>query len=443
MRFLCWGVGLLMLSAGCTEDKGGGPKQVAESFMADLQAGEWAQAAARYDEKMAQAMPPAQLQKAFETVTQKHGGIVKVSPPSMTLQDKNWVAEYEVEYADAIGGIRVVLDGQSRVSGLWFDAARNKDGSVPPPVEAPQTGPRQVALETGAEGWPLPGKLTLPDGDGPFACVVLVHGSGPHDMDETIGPNKPFWDLAKGLAARGIATYRYDKRTKAHAQKLAAKLDFTVDDETVADAAAAVRTCASDERVAKDKVFVLGHSLGGMLIPRIAQAAPDARGFVILAGTTRPLAEVIVEQVSYVASLKDSPLTPAQKAELIAQADEVKALTPADKAGAEPGKLPFGIPASYWLDLRGYDPAEAIKAVDKPVFALQGGRDYQVTDEDFKRWQAALAKKKGAMFKRYENLNHLFAEGQGKSTPAEYEQPTSISTVVLDDIAAFVKRAAR
>ncbi len=60
---------------------------------------------------------------------------------------------------------------------------------------------------------PLPATLTLPSGEGHFPAVLLVAGSGPNDRDETIGPNKPFRDLAQGLAAADIASLRYDKRT--------------------------------------------------------------------------------------------------------------------------------------------------------------------------------------------------------------------------------------
>lgn len=64
--------------------------------------------------------------------------------------------------------------------------------------------------------YPLPGLLTLPDGAGPFPAVLLVHGSGPQDRDEAVGPNRPFRDLAVGLAALGVASLRYDKIGRAH-----------------------------------------------------------------------------------------------------------------------------------------------------------------------------------------------------------------------------------
>lgn len=62
--------------------------------------------------------------------------------------------------------------------------------------------------------YPLNGILTFPnETNGLFPTVVLVHGSGPSNMDEKIGNNYLFKDLAEGLSEKGIAVLRYDKRT--------------------------------------------------------------------------------------------------------------------------------------------------------------------------------------------------------------------------------------
>jgi dienelactone hydrolase len=110
---------------------------------------------------------------------------------------------------------------------------------------------------------------------------VLVHGSGPQDRDETIGPNKPFRDLAWGLASQGIAVLRYEKRTKKHAMKLVLiKNTITVKQETIDDALAAVALLRKTERIDPNRIFVLGHSLGGMLIPRIGARDPDVAHWI-------------------------------------------------------------------------------------------------------------------------------------------------------------------
>src|SRR5262249_57372826 len=121
-------------------------------------------------------------------------------------------------------------------------------------------------------------------GAGPFPGVGLAHGSGPNDRDETIAQNKPFKDLALGLASRGIAVLRYDKRTKVYPAKMAGLAGLTVKDEVVDDAIAAASMLRSQPRIDPARVFVLGHSLGGMLVPRIAAADAKLAGVIVMAG---------------------------------------------------------------------------------------------------------------------------------------------------------------
>lgn len=289
----------------------------------------------------------------------------------------------------------------------------------------------------------LPGTLTLPKGQGPFAAVVLVHGSGPQDRDETIGPSKPFRDLAHGLASRGIAVLRYEKRTKAFPTQMAAIVNtLTVKEEVIDDVLAAAALLRENNQIDPNKVFVLGHSLGGYVVPRIGKLDSKIAGFIIMAGTARPLEDVVVEQLTYIFSL-DGVISDTEKAsleQLKGQAARVK--DPNLSAETPAADLLLGAPASYWLDLRGYRPAEVAKELSRPMLILQGGRDYQVTDADFQLWKKALSSRKNVEFKFYEGLNHLFVEGQGKSTPAEYEQAGNVAKVVLDDIAEWIKRQA-
>ncbi len=84
--------------------------------------------------------------------------------------------------------------------------------------------------------------------------------------------------------------------------------------------------------------------------------------------------------------------------------------------------LPFGAPASYWLDLRDYRPVKAAAALGKPLLILQGGRDYQVTvAHDLAGWKAGLDGRPDVTIRIYAADNHLFFLGSGPSSPAEYE----------------------
>jgi dienelactone hydrolase len=335
--------------------------------------------------------------------------------------------------------IRVAFDPADRVGGLGYGPPEPTVPYAPPPYVTPSAF-RDEAVTIDAGGWPLPGTLSMPAGDGPFPAVILVHGSGPNDRDASIGPNKPFRDLAEGLASRGIAVLRYDKRTRVHAARIVGLRDFTVKDEVVDDAVAAVKKARETRGIRPDRVFVVGHSLGGMLAPRIVAADPAIAGLIVMAGPARPLEQAIVDQMRYMAML-DGKISTEEQARLdaaIKLATDVRALKPSDPPITS-GQI--SAPASYWIDLRGFDPPAAASRLQQPMLVLQGERDYQVTMDDFASWRRAVGSRANVQLKSYPALNHLFIAGSGSSTPAEYTQPGHVDEAVVRDIAAWITRS--
>ncbi|MCE5310676.1 MAG: hypothetical protein LLG20_23805, partial [Acidobacteriales bacterium] len=167
---------------------------------------------------------------------------------------------------------------------------------------------------------------------------------------------------------------------------------------------------------------------------------PAIRGFIMLAGSTRPMEDAIIQQMSYI--LSNEPSIPQAKKDETLNAMRAKVAAVKDpKLSAETSArdLPLAIPAEYWLDLRAYKPAEMAKQLKQPMLILQGERDYQVTMEDFNGWKTALGDRKNVVFKTYPKLNQLFIAGEGKSLPAEYMRPGRMDAGVIDDIAAWVK----
>ena len=411
----------------------------AAAVVAAISAKEFAKVEEQFDEKMKAALPPGRLGLTWEALLvqlgplKACGGDVRV----VAIADKQMVitpCEFERGKLD----LQVAFDTGSHISGL---ALRPAAAAAPytPPSYVTASAYAENDITVGSGEWALPATLTLPAGAGPFPAVVLVHGSGPNDRDETIGPNRPFKDLALGLASRGVAVLRYEKRTRVYGAKMATLEGMTVKDEVVEDAVAAAALLRAQPRIDPARVFVLGHSLGGMLVPRIAAADPKLAGAIVMAGAARPLEQAILEQTKYLANA-DGAVTPEEQKQIdgtAVLADAIRALTPADAAA---GKSVFNVPASYWLDLRGYDPPAAAAALALPLLVLQGERDYQVTLEEFGRWKAALAARRNVTFHSYPALNHLFIAGTGKSLPAEYNQPSHVAQDVVDDLAAWIKR---
>jgi len=391
---------------------------------------------AKFDQTMAEALPEAKLAQALTSIVQQAGAYQGMSDSRTAVRDGLRVVVLTCDFANGPVDITVIWDGQSKVAGLNIRPAAVVT-EYRPPDYVTMAAFSETAVTVDAGGWPLGGTLTLPAGDGPFPAVVLVHGSGPSDRDAAFGPNRPFRDLAWGLASRGIAVLRYDKRTLVHRERVATDRSLTVKDETIDDALAAVTLLRKTSRIRPDRIFIAGHSLGGMLAPRIGKADPALGGLIVLAGAVRPLADSILAQTQYLAEL-DGTVSADERTQ-IADAEAVVTRVATLKPGDPPltGILASG-PVSYVIDLRGYDPPAAARALTLPMLVLQGERDYQVTMDDFAAWRAALAGRADVRLISYPALNHLFFAGSGKSAPAEYRVEGHVDGAVVADIASWV-----
>ena len=411
----------------------------AQKIIQQLVAGEFPKVEAIYDDRMAKALPPGKLAESWPNLIQQVGAFESVTSTQTIRVQGLEVVKLACKFANASLDATVAFDPDGKLAGLNFRPHQETDAPWNAPAYAKPDSFTEQPLTLVNGKYELPGTLTMPKGDGPFPAVVLVHGSGPHDQDESIGPNKGFKDLAFGLAAHGIAVFRYVKRTEKYGEKSSddpAKL--TVDDEVISDARAAIALVAKQQKINPKQVFLVGHSLGAYLAPRIATGDSEIEGIAILGANTRPIEQVIVEQVRYLAGKSGAAADEAARQVSDVEAAEKQIESPDLKPGDIVSLLGSNAYGAYWLDLRGYDPVKTASQLKIPILILQGGRDYQVTSANFDEWTKALAKHKNVTLKSFPDLNHLFMPGEGTPTPAEYAKPNHVSEDVINAIAAWV-----
>jgi dienelactone hydrolase len=323
-----------------------------------------------------------------------------------------------------------------------FVLIETDEGAVSGPVPgAEAVEERNVSFAS--DGLKIPAVLALPKNrKEPVPIVVLVHGSGPHDADESIGPNKPFRDLAYGLAADGIATLRYDKRT--HFAPDTFKDHPDLDHEVTFDAVAALAYASTLTEVDAKRVFLLGHSLGGTMAPviaadRLQQSAGSLRGIIFLAGGAIGIQQTLERQLIFQAKLQGAgadQLNAIQK-----QWEEIfrtinDPTTPEDEMVGSP---PLRLPERYWRSWVSQDPAAELAKLGLPALVLRGTKDIQVSEQDFEALQKASTAP-GSESKQLEGLNHLMMPVTGDSTGQEYFHPAHVAPEVIQIVADWIGR---
>ena len=293
--------------------------------------------------------------------------------------------------------------------------------------------------------YPLSGMLTLPDGGGaPVPAVVFVHGSGSSNMDEKVGKLTPFKDLAEGLAKHGIASIRYDKRSFAHGMKMLRdkSVTITVKEETIDDAILATELLRKDKRIDPARIFIVGHSMGAMLAPRIDAEGGNYRGLVLMAGTLRKLEEVMQGQLEEMFTFGKGimrKIAEIQMRKILPMFDGLYDLSDEE---AKKKKVAGGTTLYYFKEMGVHDASDYLAATEKPVLIMQGEKDVQVKmDKDFTLYRALLGERKNVTFKLYEGLNHAFVpalyDDVTKATK-EFSKERHIGEEVIGDLARWI-----
>lgn len=384
------------------------------------------------DAKLQQSITQDELVKGWNTIVQVTG------TPGETLSNiyvRQKGCDVVVSIiAGTLYNIKVTIayDGTGKPASIWTNYA-------PKDPPAPQSTDQWEEVPVKVGEYKLPGMLTLPKDVQKPPVVILIQGSGSSDMNESLGtaPNRPFEDIAHGLAAQGVATLRYNKRTYQYPSGGGDTIQY----EMLDDATAAIKLLGSDSRVDANRIYLLGHSLGGMMAPKIAADNPQIKGFVSMAGSLRTLQDLSLDQNKAAIQSEDS-LTEQQKSAMLAQVQtELGKTKTLDDGGT--GYI-MGIPTNYWKSLNAIHSADIVKNLNVPMLILQGSADFQVyPNKDYKLWQTALEGRSNVTFKLYDGLSHLFMPNQisanGAPDTSVYNAPNHVDSRVIADIAAWVK----
>lgn len=407
----------------------------ADAFFDTMDKGKFEEAHGFFDESVKDKISADELKLFWLRLGNNLGTYESVNGAQNKTQGEYYQVTLDCVFTKGSQGFTFIFNKSEKLVG-FFVVPTTTEAAYIAPAYADTNLYTETEVQVKFSGGQMAGLLTTPKGASNFPIVIFVHGSGPADMDETIGPNKPFKDLAAGLAAKGIGSIRYVKRSMVYPNSFIKT--FTVKEEVIDDALSAIALARNTAGVNKSQIYLMGHSLGGMLAPRIAGLAPDLAGIILAAAPARKLSDVIAEQnrYLYLASGDTSAVMKKQFQSTMNEIDRSKLLKLGDIA---PDSVILSAPASYWIDINNYDQLAAAKKYTKKMLIVQGERDFQVSSQDFNIWRTALAANKNVSFKLYPDLNHLLSSQKERGTGLQYRTPANVSAKLIDDIVIWIK----
>lgn len=435
---------------GSAQAEADSPQYYTEAVMKLLSSGQYEALSDRFfSTEVRGNLSSLKLQQVWESMTAAYGEYVKVGSLKSSREKGRHLLSGVSVFAHGKITVTLTVNSSGEIQGLWFTPY--EDPQAAPELTLPAGVTEETVVVGAGTAHPLKGILTIPkDTVKPLPAVVLVHGSGVSDLNEAAYAYKPFRDIAYGLAEQGIAVLRYDKRGYSYPQEFmgTAAASVTVKEETVEDAVAAAFLLKQDKRMDAGQVYLAGHSLGGMLGPRIDAKGGNFAGLILLAGSPRSLWEIAYDQnMRVIAKLDDSiPAKAEAAAKVEAELARAKALSAMTDEQAKAAPAVFGAPAYYFKEMDQHGTAELARKLTKPVLVMQGSDDFQVyADADYPLWKDVLKNNNSAEFKLYPGLNHFFVDydGAGAGTPDEYNVPGVVDARVIKDMGQWVLKQSR
>ncbi|MFT4249155.1 MAG: alpha/beta fold hydrolase [Pseudomonas sp.] len=405
--------------------------------------GDFASAAGGFSDAAAGTHSDRRLEQDWSQLLARSGAFKqRSSAEALAVPERHYLLT-RMDFATAGWDAISACDQDGRLTYLeWApasDAATRIANALPATLADGSTShPTSVRTAWG----PLPATLTLPAGRGPFPALVMVSGAGAQDEDASVGPNKPFKDIAEGLARHGIATLRYEKRSRAYPVQAALDSRFDIRDDIIDDALAALAQLETDRRIDARHIYLLGHSLGGMLAPQIALASDRVAGTILMAAPAESVIANGIRQTRYVAGVEHTASADLERTVAALQGEQALLDDALRKRQVPDGSF-MGMPQSWWASLAAYDPLQAARQLRRPMLMLQGESDFQVdAAANLARWHEALAGRGDVTWIQYPGLGHPFLPAGTPPAPADYQRQAHVPANVIDDISAWVWQGA-
>lgn len=384
-----------------------------------------------YSEEMRETMSLKETHKNIAFHNVNIGNLENIEDAYSIAYGANTYAIVPIQGSLSDVNLQITFDKDKNIVGFSYE--EYDENSFTEEKEIPE-GIIEEDFSFNSEGYVIPGTLTTPAGGQTYPLVILVHGWGSIDRDGSIFQNKPFRDIAWGLAERGIASYRYDKRTYLYKEEIENNKELTVYNETIYDAVAAANTARELKNVDPDRVYILGHSHGGYLLPRIAEEY-EAAGYILMSSPAQHMKHYLKDQYEYLA-MEDQQISHEEHTVINQIISQLNLLE-------RPSRIPEeekirGFYKNYWIDLNQYNPISIAGKIEEPVLVLQGERDYQVTMKQYNLWRSTYEDSANWNFLSYPSLNHFMMEGEGNSYSAEYREKHYVNDQVIQDIADFI-----
>lgn len=430
----CYTLLLVLISCQLYAQEASIPVLQARRFLHLMNTGKFDSAYAMQSTDLKRQIDAQQLEVTWYNFIEAYDSLTQVEETTVTSKDSLIITETIIRFVKKGFKYRLTLNKQGQVDGLFF---QNLTLPYSPPAYVNTLAFYEVKLPVPNPHIQAEGILSLPKERKRPPLIIILGGSGPTDKDGSVGPNKMYKDIAWALAARGFAVYRFDKRT-VNPENRKVKLE-TMHDEYADDLKHIIKYFKKNQRVNPKRIFVMGHSQGGMMLPYFAKSCKGIYGFIGLAAPFHTIADLLPAQLEYLQQFHaDDSIAINQIAQLRQKA--IYQQQHLYHKNINHDSLFPGLSIQFMQHMDMNKPAHLLSYLQhKPLLLLQGARDYQVPVQELEAWQTALRKTSPVHTHVFEKLNHQFMEGQGKPGPAEYNIPANVPEYVIDELVKWLE----